>query len=159
MKRTGFARKSLPERIAPVYSRLTVPIHRARISADAIACPKEPDGHNAHLLAMAKGMPCLLLSPICNHDRETTVACHGAGIENGKGMGRKVNDALSVHGCSACNDYTDAFYRATKAEKKAVFDAGLVRQIELWIVIAADPKAGHKDRKAASWALNHIFMR
>lgn len=156
LKRTPFKRPQF-ERIKPNYARLTVKVNQARISGDVVACPKEPEGRNKHLLSMAKGMPCLLLSPICNHDSDTTVSCHGAGIENGKGMGRKVSDALTVHGCSACNDYTDAFYRATKEEKKAVFAAGHARQVALWETIAADRRESPADRAAAMWALGELL--
>lgn len=124
-----------------------------------IAFPKSPRLENKHLLSMAKGKPCLIQSPICNHGPETTVACHGSGIANGKGMGYKVGDHLTVWGCSACNHYTDAYGGATKAEKKAVFDAGLVRQINAWTDLVATMETNEKDRKAASWALSNIFMR
>jgi hypothetical protein len=154
LKRTGFARPQIKRRPQPLYV-LTRP-STYRISAECSPQPKEPEGRNRHLLDMARDMPCLLRSPICNHNSETTVACHGAGIENGKGMGRKVSDALTVDGCSACNDYTDAFYRATKEEKRAVFEAGHARQVALWQVIAKDPHEKPADRAAALWALGEL---
>jgi len=153
--RTGFKTPKPPRKPQPSYvlarAFTTGPVARV-----PVVRVKEPEGKNQHLRDMARGMPCLLQSPICNHDSDTVVACHGSGIENGKGMGRKVSDALTVHGCSACNDYTDAFYRATKAEKKAVFDAGHKRQVELWRIIAADPKESIADRMAAQWALDQL---
>lgn len=156
MKRATFKRPQF-ERVRPIIARLSVPVNTARISAEVVACPKSPRAENKHLLSMSQGMPCLLQSPICNHDSDTSVACHGAGIESGKGMGYKVSDALTVTGCSACNDYTDAFYRATKAEKKAVFEAGHARQVSMWTTIAADPRESAADRKAAQWALDELI--
>ena len=105
---------------------------------------------------MARGMPCLIQSPICNHDSDTSVACHGSGVANGKGMGYKVSDALTVTGCSACNWYTDGYKDATKTEKVAAFAAGHKRMIELWKTISIDPRESPRDRKAALWAIDEL---
>jgi hypothetical protein len=118
------------------------------------AVPKSPRARNPALLAMARGKPCLLLSPICKPDPETTVACHGAGIENGKGMGYKVSDGNTVCGCTACNHYTDAYKGATAEQKKAVFEAGFMRQLEAWRELAAGAKTKPAEKKAAQWALD-----
>ena len=132
-------------------------------SADFTACndknmtiDKNPRAENRAVLNLARMQPCLLQSPVCVPEPETTVACHGAGVANGKGMGYKVSDALTVWGCWACNDFTDAYKGATAEEKAAVFAAGHVRQIEAWAQIAADPMARPWKRAAARWALDQL---
>ena len=57
-----------------------------------------------HLRKMARGERCLINSPMCNHNRDTVVLCHG---RKGKGMGLKACDSDTVFGCSGCNHYTD----------------------------------------------------
>ncbi|MGI4776935.1 MAG: nuclease domain-containing protein [Janthinobacterium lividum] len=121
-----------------------------------VAAPKHPRAENPHLLNMARGMPCLIRSPICNFDPETTVACHGGGVENGKGMAYKVSDALTCWGCSSCNHYTDAYSGATKSERRAVFMVGHVAQVCEWRAIAGSATADPKDRAAAQWALAQL---
>lgn len=128
----------------------------AAITDDVVAAPKDPRHEDRHLLNMARGKPCLLLSPLCNRNPETTVACHGAGVSAGKGMGYKVGDHLSCWGCNMCNHYTDAYGGATKDEKAAVFAAGHARQVEAWQEIASDPRAPAKDRASAQAALDKI---
>ena len=56
------------------------------------------------LRQMARGQDCLINSPTCNHNAETTVLCHG---RKGKGMALKACDSDAVFGCSDCNYYTD----------------------------------------------------
>lgn len=116
--------------------------------------PKNPRAENKHLLDMAKGQPCLIRSLLCTGGTETTVACHGAGVRNGKGMAYKVGDHLTTWGCHQCNHYTDAYKGATKAEKERAFMAGHLRQVLEWRQIASGPAS--KDQKAAQWALDQL---
>lgn len=120
--------------------------------------PKEPHFVNPHLRNLARGMPCLLQSPVCCGDPSTTVACHGAGVENGKGLGYKVGDHLTVWGCWSCNDFTDAYSGATAEEKRAVFEAGHARQVEAWREIADNPAAKPWRRAAAQSALDQLTL-
>ncbi len=120
------------------------------------AAPKDPPGKNRALLDMARGRPCLIESPRCVGGTETTVACHGAGIANGKGLGWKVSDALSCWGCWACNDYTDAYSGATAAQKTAAFQLGHYRQVHEWRRIATSPAEPERYRRAAQWALARL---
>ena len=117
------------------------------------AVPKNPRLENSDLLKLARRKPCLLQSPICQGGTSTTVACHGAGVANGKGMGYKVSDFLTCWGCHSCNHYTDAYKDATGAEKTAVFMAGHSRQVLAWRRIICDMSYTPKERKAAHWAL------
>ena len=56
------------------------------------------------LRQMALRQDCLINSPRCNRNAETTVLCHG---RKGKGMALKACDSDAVFGCSGCNYYTD----------------------------------------------------
>lgn len=155
LRRTGFKRKTYerPPIPPPTRGRL---VSMAAITDEVAAAPKDPRYEDLHLLRMARGKPCLLLSPLCCHDPETTVACHGAGVSAGKGMGYKVGDHLTCWGCYMCNHYTDAYGGATKDEKAAVFAAGHGCQVEAWQAIANDPGAPAKDRASAQAALDKI---
>lgn len=134
------------------------PLHRGTYTAPppAAPVPKHPRAENPHLLRMAKGKPCLIRSPLCNFDPETTVACHGGGVANGKGMAYKVSDAMTCWGCSACNHFTDAYSGATKAQKAAAFMLGHLAQVCEWRAIAGSTQADPKDRAAAQWALDQL---
>lgn len=118
--------------------------------------PRQPRYTDRHLLDMARGQACLLQSPLCNHNTATTVACHGAGVANGKGLGYKVGDHLVVHGCSGCNHFTDAYGGASAAEKQAVFEVGHARQVAHWQAIAISPAAPARDRASAQAALDQL---
>lgn len=153
LKRTGFKRPVLERKSPTPAKRLERPVVMADCCTMAQPIPKEPPHKNARLLAMAKDKPCLIRSPICNYDPATTVACHGAGVANGKGLQYKVSDAMTVWGCSACNHYTDAYGGATKEEKVAAFAAALPAQREEFEAIANSVHSSPADRTAARWWL------
>lgn len=155
MKRSGFKRPEYVRPPSPPLTRVRL-VAMTIITDDVKAAPKDPRHEDRHLLSMARGKPCLLLSPLCCHDPETTVACHAGGVANGKGMGIKCGDEKTVWGCHMCNHFTDAYGGATKSEKAAVFAAGHERQIEAWRAIAADPSAPARDRASAKAALDKI---
>lgn len=155
LRRTGFARKTYTAPPAAPLRRVERFGTYAATQA-FVTVPKQPRAENPHLLAMARGKPCLIRSPICNYDPETTVACHGGGVANGKGMAYKVSDALTCWGCSACNHYTDAYGNATKEEKATAFMLGHLAQVCEWRAIASSTQADPKDRAAAQWALDQL---
>lgn len=155
---SGFARKTR-ERPILAFPAPIRQVAKTVISQSVNAIAKNPRYVDRHLLDMARGRPCLLQSPICNHDTETTVACHGAGVAAGKGMGYKVGDQLTVWGCSQCNHYTDAYGGATAAAKTAVFEAGYSRQLHAWQAIADDTAAPKRDRASAAAALAIVASR
>lgn len=140
MRRTGFQRK-LPQRQAgrqwegdaPSAAPRRAVIKASQVGVSAfLSVPKSPRFASRVLLDLARGQPCLLRTPLCNNNPETTVACHAAGVARGKGMGYKVGDQWVVWGCSSCNHYTDAFGGATAEEKAFAFEAGHARQIGWW---------------------------
>lgn len=155
LKRSGFKRLVVERKPPTPAKRLERPVVMADCCTMTQPIPKEPPHKNPHVLALAKGKPCLIRSRICNFDTETTVACHGGGVANGKGMGYKVSDALTVWGCSACNYFTDAFGGATKAEKVNAFVAALPAQADEMEAIASSKHSSPKDRTAARWWLNN----
>lgn len=156
MKRTGFAR--------PVYEGApAAPLRRversgvlARISAEVSAVPKTEQHRNPHLLAMARGKPCLFrLAGICNFDPETTVACHSNQGAHGKAGARKADDQYSAWGCFACHSWLDQGSGDPTAKRLAFMLAHL-SQVGEWRAIAGSTAADPKDRAAAQWALDHL---
>jgi hypothetical protein len=53
----------------------------------------------------ARGAPCMLEFPCCNHDPETSVWCHWE--DESFGMGRKAHDTSGFAGCSECHRFLD----------------------------------------------------
>ncbi len=62
--------------------------------------------HHHDLRALASGQMCMIRSPACNHNPETTVLCHYRQIGI-SGAGLKSPDILAAWGCSACHDLVD----------------------------------------------------
>jgi hypothetical protein len=155
LKRTSFKRKT-HERAPLAAPRPIRQVAATRISDEVQAVPKHPRYADRHLLDMARGQPCLLRSPICNNDIDTSVACHGAGVALGKGLAYKISDPLSVIGCSSCNNYTDAYGGATAIEKRAVFEAGHARQVLKWKRVAISLTAPARDKASAQAALDYL---
>lgn len=154
LRRTGFKRKEYirPPSPAPSRGRL---VAMATITGEVVSAPKDPRYEDPHLLRMARGQPCLLQTPLCNHNPETSVACHSNSSQHGKGGARKAHDAYTVVGCYSCHSWLDAG-PATHEEKAAVFAAGHWRQVKAWQAIASDPRAPAKDRASAQAALDKI---
>ena len=98
-----------------------------------------------HLRQMARGEACLINSPLCNHNSETVVLCHG---RKGKGMGLKSCDSDAVFGCSDCNHYTDA-HHAPRAEKDLYWESGKIKMTNSMTNIAESFYRKPKDREAA----------
>jgi len=73
--------------------------------------------------------------------------------EHGKAGARKSDEAHVVFGFSACHYWLDQGDSASGEARRAVFDAGLLRQMRCWRKIADDPLRGDADRCAARWAL------
>ena len=62
---------------------------------------------NKKILNAAKGEECLIQSPYCNNDPDTTVACHSNEGDDGKGGSQKADDCFVAFGCSACHAFVD----------------------------------------------------
>lgn len=158
MKRSGFAKKEYtrPPRSAlqPIAPELAARIHSGPVAASA-PIPKTEAQRNPRLLAMARGMPCLLMLDCCNHDSATVVAAHSNQAKHGKAGARKADDQNSVWACSACHQFIDQG-PAPKAEKFAAWDEAHERQAHAWELLAASTGTPEADRRAATWALERI---
>lgn len=123
----------------------------------AAAIPKLPRREIPHLLAMARGMPCLFgLSHVCNRNPETTVAAHSNWAQHGgKGGARKADDCYSAWACSACHSWLDSG-SADGERKKVAFMLAHLSQVHHWRRIVADPASKPRDSAAAQLALEHL---
>lgn len=129
-----------------------------RVDNEVRAIPKEPRLENPHLLAMAKGKPCLFWwVPRCaGADTSTCVQAHENSLDAGKGTGYKAHDFRSARGCYWCHHEYDQGADYTYEEKQAAFRDAFRRQLAEWQQIAADPKTKPKDRAAAAWAIDNL---
>lgn len=67
---------------------------------------KQPRLVSPALREAARGQPCALRLPCCNHDPETTVLAH-LRMFGAAGIGEKPDDWCGVFACSACHDAID----------------------------------------------------
>lgn len=67
---------------------------------------KQPRLVSPALREAARGQPCTLRLPCCNHDPETTVLAH-LRMFGAAGIGEKPDDWCGVFACSACHDAID----------------------------------------------------
>lgn len=75
------------------------------------------------LRQLARGRPCMVRSPVCNGNPETTILAH-VRLSGISGIGHKAPDVLGAHCCSACHDYCDTHH---DHETKAMFAEGVYR--------------------------------
>lgn len=155
LARTGFKRCTY-QRPARAPARPIRQVAPTVIAQEVVAMPRQPRYADRHLLDMARGQACLIQSPLCNRDPETVVACHGAGVALGKGLGYKIGDHFTAFGCSSCNHYTDAYSGANADEKRMAFELGHVRQVLWWQAVATNPAAPARDRVSAQAALDQL---
>lgn len=59
------------------------------------------------IMESARGERCTIISPVCNHDQETTVCAHSNWVEHGKSMGQKADDIFVAYACSDCHAWLD----------------------------------------------------
>jgi hypothetical protein len=107
------------------------------------------------LLEMAKGRPCLLPTPCCDHRENTTVAAHSNLLAHGKGKSRKADDCYSVWSCFGSHVWLDQS-KASKDLKDAKFMFAHAQQVLAWRLIAMDPNEPERFRKAAARALQQL---
>lgn len=172
MRRSGFKPKRPAAPPDDRESRLSARAERA-LAAPAIApraarvadmgnpitgVPKTVAHRNPHLLALARGKPCLLQIPgVCNNDPATTVACHSNASYHGKAGARKADDQHTVWGCYACHCWLDAG-PASHDKKEDAFERAHERQFVQWYGIAyGNIGQSEKDRAAARWALDLLI--
>lgn len=81
-----------------------------------------------NLRKLAQGKPCLVRSPACNNNPETTVLAHirQIGIS---GLGIKAPDLLGSWCCSACHSYVDQETKANREARELLLYRGMARTI------------------------------
>ena len=62
---------------------------------------------NKKILEAARGEECTLQTQYCNHNPETTVACHSPFAMHGKATRLRSHDIFICFGCSDCHDALD----------------------------------------------------
>lgn len=168
LKRTAFARP-MPLPREPREERALRPITprpagarravMAPVSTLVNAVPKQPREECPHLLAMAKGAPCLFwFVDGCRRDYDTgehctTVKAHDNRLGANKGKGLKAHDWRSLDACEPCHTAYDQGRKHAREQKNAAFDEAYQRQLAAWRRTASDPLAKPKDREACQWAL------
>ncbi|WP_249178627.1 nuclease domain-containing protein [Burkholderia cenocepacia] len=113
----GFQRKA-----ADPAARDQKPAKRHRVSR-----PKKATGEDAKYLAACRGEPCyLLIRGICPRRSadETVVPAHR---NEGKGMGLKVPDRLTVPACYWCHAEYDQGHKLTRDEKREMWNQAFRR--------------------------------
>ena len=114
---------------------------------------KTEAARNPALLRMAEGRHCMLRVPgVCRDGMRTTVACHSNQAIHGKGARRKADDHFSAWGCFHCHTWLDQGM-GKRADKEAVFEAAMARQLIAWQRVAEDASEPERFREAARWAL------
>ena len=73
----------------------------------------------------AKGQPCTMRLPCCNHNPETTVLAH----ENGAGMALKHSDHNAADMCFECHKAYDGVWPYPKIDKAEKFKRARLQTI------------------------------
>jgi len=131
MKRSGFGpRKTSMQRgswkSSPVESKDWRAGLRANPKRSTLTSkPKRPtDAEGAKYLAACRGEPCFLRIPgICNGDWTTCVPAHR---NEGKGMGLKVPNYLTIPACYACHAEYDQGRRFLRDQKRNMWNDAYV---------------------------------
>lgn len=116
MIRSGFGPRT------KTMARSTVPLHRTAMKKTK---PKPRAGHDKKMLDACRGEVCWLSIPgVCRGDVATVVPAHR---NEGKGMGLKVADKLTVPACFHCHTEYDSGMLFTREEKRGFFDGAMAR--------------------------------
>ena len=74
----------------------------------------------------ARDKPCMVRSPICNGDTQTTVLAHVRQIGI-SGMGLKAPDLLGAWACSECHRYVDQLVHGGRADRDLLMLKAVMR--------------------------------
>lgn len=161
MKRTGFRSRAPrhvdrdPDRVRATPTAVPGEFRAPRaVTAPPVPAPKTEAHRNPHLLAMAKGKPCLLCQEhgvaLCSPG--STVAAHSNLGCHGKGMSRKANDEYTAWLGDEHHRWLDQG-KGSAAQREMAFMTAHLAQVRAWRAIAFDTRSAPKDRAAAQWAL------
>lgn len=84
----------------------------------------------------AKGVPCTIESPVCNHRPETSVLAHRRSHDSNAGTGLKPDDTAAAIACSDCHDWLDgrsSLYSCSRKEKEFFWFRGILRTFRYWV--------------------------
>jgi hypothetical protein len=84
----------------------------------------------------ANGAQCLIQSPVCNNNPETSVLCHYRSHDTNAGMGVKPDDTSAAIACSSCHDWLDgrnSLYSPNKKDKEFFWFRGVLRTFRYWV--------------------------
>lgn len=88
---------------------------------------------NPKLTKLARGQPCMVRSPVCNQNPETTVWAHSNFQRHGKGTGLKAHDCFGFFACSDCHYMIDNDGRVSNAAKEWLVQTAMERTwLYLW---------------------------
>lgn len=119
MKRTGFKRRSSQSQ-SPFSGAAALKGTTFKRKAK-----KKRVGHDRTVLSLCAGQPCYLrIDGVCCGDWQTTVPAHR---NEGKGMGLKTPDRLTVPACFMCHAEYDQGNKLTRDEKRGLFNAAYDR--------------------------------
>jgi hypothetical protein len=126
MKKTELKRKT------PLVAKkpMSRGVARMRAKKPVAYKPKRAsrEAEDRHLMDMCRGQDCYLaITGVCNHNRETVVACHSNQSLHGKGAGLKAHNRFTVPGCSACHAEIDQGKNFSKIEKFWIWDVAYER--------------------------------
>lgn len=86
---------------------------------------KKRPWHDKAALEACRGQECFLAIPdVCCYNPDTVVPAHR---NEGKGMGMKVPDILTVPACFTCHAEYDQGSRLTREQKRELFNAAYER--------------------------------
>ncbi|GBH24542.1 hypothetical protein BvRS1_15910 [Burkholderia vietnamiensis] len=114
--------KGFPRKAADSAARDEKPAKRRRASR-----PKKATGKDAKYLAACRGEPCYLLIPGICPRRPADETVVPANRNEGKGMGLKVPDELTVPACYWCHAEYDQGHKLTRDEKRETWNDGFRR--------------------------------
>ncbi len=136
MKRTALvARTALRCRRATPCSRLVprkAALHRSALRAPLMQpfrrCARKPKpGDDRRMRHACRDQPCYLrIAGVCTGGGASSVPAHR---NEGKGMGLKTPDRLTVPACGECHAEYDQGRRLLRAERRALWDAAFLRWV------------------------------
>ena len=98
--------------------------------------PKQKPIRMQKLRDSAKDAPCMINSPICNSDPETSVLAHYRSHITNAGASLKPDDTAAAIACSACHDWLDGrstLYKSNKKDKEFFWMRGILRTFRYWV--------------------------
>jgi len=98
--------------------------------------PKQKPIRLQKLRDSARGAPCTIESPVCNHTPETSVLAHYRSHRTNAGMGIKPDDTAAAIACSACHDWLDGrstLYKPNKKDLEFFWFRGILSTFRYWV--------------------------